>query len=120
MAMVPPVYRILSGDVAVTALVADRISGQGYGGETPVAPYITWNVVSGMPQNYLADRPGVDDFRAQVDIWAQDAATAKQVAEAARDALEPHAYCVGVVADEYDPETQLYRYGFDWRFWESR
>ncbi|MEJ7746058.1 MAG: DUF3168 domain-containing protein [Luteimonas sp.] len=117
MAMSPPVYAILSGDAAVTALVpAARIKGQSYAGESPIAPYITWQIISGGPENYLADRPGMDVFRVQIDIWAVSAASAKAIAALVRDALEPHAYCLNIFADDYEPDTKLYRYGYDWNF----
>ena len=115
--MTPPVFQLLSGAAAVVALVpASRIRGQGYAGETPVAPYITWQIVDGLPENYTGNRPGMDTFRVQVDCWSTTAAGAKQVAEACRDALEPHAQCVAIFGDDYDSEAGLYRYGFDWSF----
>lgn len=121
MALVPPVYEILSASGAVTALVpATRIRGQGYAGETPVAPYITWQVVSGQPENYTGNRPGIDQHRVQVDCWAATAAQSKQIAAAVRDALEPHAQCVAVFGDDYDTEAKLYRFGADWSFWSGR
>lgn len=119
MAMTAPVYALLSGDAAVTALVADRIHAQGYAGDAPQAPYITWQLVSGVPEGYVAGRPGVDRFRVQVDAWAADAATAQAVAAAIRDALELSASCVGVI-EERDAETGLYRYSGDWAFLTGR
>ena len=115
MAMVPPVFSILAAAPAVTALVpSSRIRGQGYAGESPVAPYITWQLVDGLPENYLGSRPGIDTFRVQIDCWANDAAQSKAIAAAVRDALEPHGLCVAIFGDDYDAETKLYRYGFDW------
>lgn len=120
MPMVPPVYALLSASAAVTALVpAARIHGQGYAGESPAAPYITWLMVSGMPHNYMADRPGIDAFRAQVDCWAPTAAEAKQIAEAVRNALELDAQCVSMFED-FDPETKLFRFSSDWAFQTRR
>lgn len=121
MAMVPPVYELLSADAAVTALVpASRIRGQGYAGEAPVTPYITHQTISGNPANYIAGRPGMDAFRSQIDVWADTAAQAKQIAEAVRDALELNAQCVAIMGDDYEPDTRLHRYSFDFQFWTPR
>jgi hypothetical protein len=121
MAIVPPVFEILSATAAVTALVpAIRIRGQGYAGETPVAPYITWQVVSGLPENYTSNRPGIDQHRVQVDCWATTAAQSRAIATAVRNALEPHGQCVAVFGDDYDTEARLYRFGFDWSIWSNR
>lgn len=121
MAMTPPVYEILSASAAVTALVpASRIRGQGYGGETPFAPYITWQLVSGLPENYVGNRPGIDSFRVQIDCWSKSAAQSKAIAAAVRDALETGAVCVAIFGDDYDDEVELYRYGFDWAFYTQR
>lgn len=121
MAMVPPVYALLSADAAVTALVpASRIRGQGYAGETPVAPYITWQTVSGVPANYIAGRPGIDAFRVQIDIWANDATSAKQIATAVRDALELNAHCVSIMGESFEADTKLFRYSYDWAFHTPR
>lgn len=121
MAMVPPVYALLSADAAVTALVpAVRIRGQGYAGETPTRPYITHQTISGNPANYIAGRPGIDAFRAQIDVWADTAAEAKTIAEAVRDALELDAHCVAIMGDDYEPEAKLHRYSFDWSFQTPR
>lgn len=121
MAMTAPVFEILSAVPAITSIVpAIRIRGSGYGGESPVAPYITHQTAAGTPENYVGDRPGIDNFRAQIDIWAANAAQAKQIAALVRDALEPHAVCVSIFGDDYDAETKLYRYGFDWSFYTSR
>lgn len=119
MAMTAPVYALLSADAAVTALVAGRIHAQGYAGDNPQAPYVTWQLVSGVPGVYLASRPGYDSFRAQIDCWAADAATAQLIAAAVRDALETAASCVGVM-EERDAETGLFRYSGDWMFIASR
>ena len=121
MAMVPPVFALLSASAAVTALVpAVRIMGQGYGGESPVLPYITWQTISGLPGSYVEGRPGIDSFRAQIDVWSSTAAQAKQIAALVRDALELEAQCVGILGDDYEPDTKLHRYSFDWAFQTSR
>lgn len=119
--MGPPVFQILSGSPAVVALVpASRIRGQGYAGETPATPYITWQIVDGIPANYTGNRPGLDQWRVQIDCWSATAAQSKQIAAAVRDALEPHAQCVAIFGDDYDTDAKLYRFGFDWSFQHRR
>lgn len=115
MAFIPPVYALLSGAAAVTTLVADRIHAQGYAGDSPQAPYITWQIVTGTPGNYVSGRPGTDDVRVQVDAWAKDPATAQAIGAAVAAALELAAQGVSFF-DDYDSDAALYRFGSDWRF----
>ncbi|MEF2147791.1 DUF3168 domain-containing protein [Aquilutibacter rugosus] len=113
--MIPPIHQILSADAAVTALVPPlRIRGQGYAGDQPAAPYITWQLVGGLPHNYVGERPGADAYRVQIDVYSKSASQCREIAAKVRDAMEPHGACTSLNGDDFEADTQLYRYSADW------
>lgn len=122
--MLPSVYPLLTAAPAVTALVGNRIYRHGAAPQTVTAPYITWYVVSGVPENTLDDVPRIDNYSVQVDCWSNNTGTGdaqiEELAEAVRDAIEPTAYMTAVSIDERDFETQRYRMGMTFTFWHHR
>lgn len=122
MAMTAPVFEILSATPAVTALVpATRIRGSGYGGEAPTVPYITHQTISGVPESYVGNRPGIDRHRAQIDCWASSASQAKAIAAACQYALEVHGTTELMIDDvEVINGSPLYRIGIDFTAYTRR
>lgn len=122
--MLPQVFSILSGDTSVAALVGTRIYRHGNAPQGVTAPYITWFVVSGIPENELSDLPRIDRYQVQVDCWSSNTGGGdtqiEALAEAVRDAIEPHAHMVAVVANGIDYETQRLRLGMSFDFWTPR
>lgn len=118
--MMPPIFSILSAAAGVTALVGAppkmRLFPFGEADQNTLKPYISWQLISGLPENYLGQLPDVDHYRTQIDVWAETQASANLVAEAVRDAIEPHAYLVGSGSTLRDPETRCYRYMLDVEF----
>ena len=117
--MFPPIYATLAAAPAVTAIVGaspGRIYRHGSAPQNVDRPYVTWAIVSAVPENNLSDTPPNDRVSVQVDAWSPDDAQAEALALAVRDALEPLAHMTGVVANTQDAETRLYRVGmqFDW------
>lgn len=109
---------------AVTAIVGTnpvRVYGNGTAPQDAPLPHVVWQIVSGVPEAIL-DRPGIDDFRVQVDCWAGDAATCRQLAGVVRDALEDDGRNVMVSdnGNSIDPDTGQYRRSFDFSFWVTR
>lgn len=79
-------------------------------------PYAVWQLAYGNPENYLGQRPDVDSFGVQIDVYASPAqgpAVARQVAQALRDALEGACYITAWRGESVDPETGNFRFGFD-------
>jgi len=116
--MLPNVYDTLHDDATVAGLVSTRIYRHGSAPQTVTAPYITWSVAGGAPENGFAGACA-DFFRVQGDSWAGGTdgdAAVDTLASAVRAAMEPRAHCVAYVADERDFETQKYRISmaFDW------
>lgn len=118
--MMPPLYQWLKADSAVVALVGDGIYRAGNVSQSAAAPYVSWQVISGVPENYADEDPDVDAFRIQVDCWAATADGCAVLARAVRNVLQRRGHMQTVIADELEPETQLYRYGTDWQFWTPR
>lgn len=76
-------------------------------------PYAVWQTAYGSPENYLNQVPDVDSFGVQVDVYADNATSARTVAQALRDAIEPKAHITSWRGDSIDPDTQNYRFSFD-------
>jgi len=102
----PPALALLDGDIV-------RVFAFGEAPENTARPYVTWQVITGSPENYLANRPDIDGYTLQVDVWADDGQAARDVAAAVRDAIEPHAYIVRWGGESRDPDTRAYRLSFD-------
>lgn len=112
--MIPPIYDLLSGSPAVVAIVDDRIGSHGRVLPNETRPYITWQTVGGSPENQLpGGRALIDRARVQIDCWHQTEPGLRALVEAARIAVESQCYVVGIVADERDSATGLFRFSFD-------
>lgn len=125
--MIPPVLPILAADSVVTGIIGDdpvRFYPHGRAPQSVQAPYVSWFVISGNPQNVLDEIPRVDRLDIQVDCWSDNKGTGSQqvqeLAKAVRDAIEPYAHMTGIVIDGIDPDTQRYRIGLQFTFWEDR
>lgn len=121
--MTPAIFAPLKSDAAVQAAFgasAARIYAAGEAPEGAVPSYATWQTVSGVPENYLDERPDMDGFRVQFDVYALTRPACKAGATAIRNALELHGHQVSLNADERDAETKLYRLSFDFEFWQAR
>lgn len=126
--MLPAVFQMLKASTAVKAIVGTnppRIYRHGSAPQRPdnlplSDPYITWQIISGVPENNLSDLPPVDRMSVQVDCWHQTDAGVDTLATAVRDALEPHGHMTGVIVDLQEFETQLYRMGMQFDFFTDR
>ncbi|MDP3208764.1 MAG: DUF3168 domain-containing protein [Rhodoglobus sp.] len=121
--MLPPVGQILLDDSGV-AVLTTRVFRHGSAPQRAQAPYITWFQVTGVPENLLDGSPRVDRCEVQVDCWSENTGNGSRgietLARAVRDALEPVAHMTAVVADEQDVDTQRYRIGMQFTFWNDR
>lgn len=125
--LLPPVFPLLLAAAAVTNLVGSnpaRIYRHGSAPQDVVAPYITWFLISGTPENTLSELPKIDKDDVQIDCWSpNDGTGAKAVevlAQAVRDALEPSYYMTQMIADLRDPDTDRYRLAMTFTFWNDR
>lgn len=118
--MTPPIFPTVSASTAVKSLIgtspvrfwsfdrAPEPSAPFYG-----VPYCTWQLITGSPENRLCDAPDTDSYTTQVDCWATTASSARAVAAAVRDAIEPVAHITRWGGEGQDIETGLYGISFD-------
>ncbi|MEW6462933.1 MAG: DUF3168 domain-containing protein, partial [Pseudomonadota bacterium] len=95
--MFAPIFKVCSASSQVTALLGAAPTRLYPFGEAPQGvtyPYAVWQSVGGAPENFLAGRPDADNYTTQVDVYAESAASAREVAKALRDAVELDAYVV--------------------------
>lgn len=85
-------------------------------------PYCVHQILAGTPYNQLGGLPPADHFSVQIDAYADRAIAAEQAATAVLTALERDSRCT--VTDwgmqHYEPDTRLYRVGFDVDFIQTR
>lgn len=122
MAMLPPVFALLKASAAVTAILGavPRVYRHGIAPQGTVAPYVTWLVVGSDPENNLSDPPPTDRIVLQVDCWSTTDGGVEDLAQAVRDAIEPTAHMTGIVVNEREPDTGLYRLALQFDYWLSR
>lgn len=116
------VFQTLSGAAAVTAIVGTN-PVRVYEDTAPqnvTRPYITWSTVGGTPENQLSGTPGIDRGRIQIDCWAADKATCRNLAVAVRNAMESICHMVSVPMSDYEQETKLFRYLLEFEVFQPR
>lgn len=111
--MTPPIFSAVNVP-AVQALLKSgsgplRFYLFGMAPQDVAYPYAVWRQVSGTPENYISDRPDVDSFTLQVEVYAnpsQGTEVARQVAQALSYAIEGHAYVTAWLGESIDPDTK--------------
>jgi hypothetical protein len=83
-------------------------------------PYAVWQIVGGSPENYLGDNPDIDSYLIQIDVYAAAATSARAIAEALRNAIQPVAHITAWRGESRDPDTTHYSYSFDVDWFQSR
>ncbi|MDP2141273.1 MAG: DUF3168 domain-containing protein [Gammaproteobacteria bacterium] len=116
--MFPPIFTICLAAPAVTAFLGSspmRMYPAGEAPQTVAKPYVTWQTVYGSPDNTLGDTAESDTWGAQINVWAADLDTARNVAKAIRNAIEADqtGYVVAFRGEDRDPTTKNYSYRFD-------
>jgi hypothetical protein len=122
MALLPNIFGLLKAAPAVTAILGapPKVYRHGIAPQGTVAPYVVWLVVAGEPENNLSGAPSTDRLVLQVDSYHISDGGVEQLAQAVRDALEPSMHMTGIVVDEREPDTALYRIGLQFDSWLSR
>lgn len=112
-----PIFKLARADPAVKELLESndilRVWRFGYAPEQPEAPYVTWQLISGQPNNNIDSRPASDHAIIQIDVYATDADIVDQVADAIRSAIELDSYIVRYGEADNDPVTNMPHYSFD-------
>lgn len=125
--MRPPIFDILKDAPAVTALIGSptppsimRCFPFGEAPQNVALPYLTYALVTGNPQNTLADRPTTDGMGTQVDLLGRTEKECVGLFNAVQAALELRGYISNVGTAERDPGTKLYHLRFDFDSFEDR
>ena len=113
--MLPPIFPTVNVP-AVQALLKTgngplRFYGWGMAPDDVQRPYAVWRQIFGSPENYLGQRPDIDSFVTQIDVYAADvpgqrAPMARAIADAISYAIEGAAYVTSWIGDSRDPETR--------------
>lgn len=114
--MTPPIFQVCAADPAVTALLGTdpvRLFPFGNAPQGVQLPYCVWQTITGVPENYMDCPPDMDRHALQVDVYAATGAQARQVVQALRAAIEPHAHIVSLNGESTEPSTGHRRSGFD-------
>jgi hypothetical protein len=121
-----PIYELAKASAAVQALLGANPRFTPFGaapqkGEPLYGvPYAVYQTIYGSPENYLSQRPDMDNWGVQVDAYARTAPEANAVAVALREALEGVAHVTAYNGDAKDAATGLFRYSFTVEFWTPR
>lgn len=114
--MLPDIFQILSNNVTVQNLISSRVYRHGEAPQGVALPYITWHVITGLPENNLSSVPDMDKLSIHIDNWSETDTGIVELAKAVRDAIEPYAHMIDIPVNERDEKTKNYRIGleFDW------
>lgn len=120
--MFPAVYETLKASPGVTNIAGSaplRAYAHGDAPQTPVPPYIVWLIVGSEPQNNLSERASSDRVSIQVDCYHQTDAGIKALAQEVRWSLETKYTYDGMIINERDRATGLYRVTLQFDCWQS-
>lgn len=77
-------------------------------------PYLTFQLVSGIPDNCLDDPPDMDNERVQFSLWADNLDSLDLVAKTLRARLQQFGYVNSYADMGRDTETRRYGIMIDW------
>ena len=118
--MLPPVFTLLKSNATVTSIVGERIYRHGNAPEGVARPYITWFVVSGMPELNVSSTPCTDRDMVQIDCWSESDSQIETLAYAVRAVLDSAGIANRIVQDSRENDTKLYRIALEADFISSR
>lgn len=121
--MYPPVFEVCAVSAAVKSVLGInpvRLYPFGSAPQGVAKPYAAWQVITGVPENYLSEIPDIDSLTLQLTVYADGADSARNALSALRDAIEPVAHIASWLAEGRDPETKSYTAGFIVDWWVAR
>ncbi len=114
-----PVYKILHDAAPVAAIVGVRIY-RDFAGDAPIAPYVVWSMLSGVPENNLSQTPPTDRYSVSVDCFALTEAASDALVLACRNAMEAAGHVQTIQSLGRESDTKLWRYSMDADIWRNR
>ena len=124
--MTAPIFKLLNASDEVKSYLKSggilRAYEFGLAPDSPVKPYLVWQDISALPQNHLDCPANTDHITIQIDIYTLAAEQLRAIREVARKALEIDNSCVvtDLRGNMRDPDTKLYRTGFDSNWFVDR
>ena len=124
--MTAPIFKLLNASDEVKAFLqtSNKLRAYEFGlaPDAPQKPYLVWQDISGIPQNHLDCPANTDHLTIQIDIYTTDPMQLSLIKEAVRKALEVDNSCTvtSLRGNEREPETKLYRTGFDSNWFVDR
>ena len=124
--MTAPIFELLNASDEVKSFLQTgnklRAYEFGLAEDKPKPPYLVWQDISGIPQNHLDCPANTDHLTIQIDIYTTDPMQLSLIKEAVRKALEVDNSCTvtSLRGNEREPETKLYRTGFDSNWFVDR
>lgn len=121
--MYPPIFTYATSSPPVLSVLGTtptRFWPFGQAPQNETRPYAVHQLVYGTPENTMSCTPETDLFAVQVDAYAKTVSAARGVAEALRDAFEPHGHVVAWNGESWEQATGLYRVSFTVEFWIDR
>jgi len=114
--VIPNLTKILAGDSFVTDLLGTapvRIYKWGEAPQKVEYPYAVWQVIAGVPGNFIAGAPKSDRLMIQFDVYARSDTACEACAIAIRVALDPYGLWLRYGNTVRDTETRAYRISMD-------
>lgn len=124
--MTAPIFLLLNASDEVKSYLESRGILRAYefglAPDQPKPPYLVWQDISGIPQNNLDCPAKIDHVTIQVDIYTTKADDLRNIREAVRRAFEVDNSCTvaGLRGNERDPDSKMYRTGFDSNWFVDR
>ena len=107
-----PIYKTLSSDIEITALVGDRIY-EDFAPKEAKTPLIVWQTISGQAMNDLDSPANFDSLQFQVMVYSSNNKVAQDIRSLTRKALERKAWILNPALSNYDSVRKLFAKGFD-------
>lgn len=114
--MYPDFFQLVAAEAAITTIIGlnpVRCYPAGRAPQGSDKPYVVWQVITGLPENYLNQTPDIDSLTTQIDVYAETLSQARLLTSLIRDLVEQHAHIVAWRGEDTDAETLLWRISFD-------
>ena len=118
--MLANIYAILRANATVLSSVSTRIYRHGAAPQDVVKPYVTWFVITGMPELQISGTPCSDMDTIQIDVWHETDSGVETLAYAVRSALDSAGHANRMIQDLRETDTRLYRISFEVDIIQSR
>lgn len=113
------VFSLLSADSGVAALCPSTSIFPVEAPQGATFPRILYSLVTSNPANGF-DVPVIDNALVSIDVYATTRQQMRQLADAVRVALETTGLMRGVILEEFQPESKVYRRALLFSFWFNR